>query len=304
MFLLDRKHPQPVLLQEEHCQKLPSIPSTTQYGTTMYKFIFKYVALAACSLHSYDHRETSTLKIEASGVEAALLEFWEIWDRDDYMFFKNLNFCPECERISSTSCEIHSIEIIPIENNAHTEKTLTIPIPTESTTAQNKELCDALGVEYQGEYSDYAVYHALLGNNVKDIFIFRVENAGKFVSAVRDVFRNNKAAATALISKMTKEAREKILFTAYSEYITTKSVPTSVKNAQNKSLCEALGVQYHKIFAAKALVAILQEHDIEPRKFRTDNKNSFSEAVLALYNSDKNSARKALQKHMTAASKL
>ena len=268
----------------------------------MYKFIIEYGAQAQCSAHNFEHKETSTRKIEASGVEAALSEFWKSWDRDDYMFFKRLSFCPECERISSTACDIHSLEIIPIENNVSVEIISTRSLAAETINTQNKELCDALGIEYQGEFSDYAVYYALVENDVVDASSFRIENAGRFVPAVRDIFNNDKAAATASINRKTKEAREKIHFTAYSEHITTKSVPTSVKNAQNKSLCETLGVQYHKIIAAKAIVAILQELDIEPRKFRTDNKNSFSTAVLALYNYDKNTAKKALQKHMTAAS--
>lgn len=268
----------------------------------MYKFIIAYGAQAQCSVHNYEHKETSTRKIEASGIETALSEFWESWDRDDYMFFKNLSFCPDCERISSTACDIHSLEIIPIEDNASAESRSTRSLAAETINAQNKDLCEALGIEYQGEFSDYAVYYALVENDVVDIPRFRAENSGKFVPAVRDLFNKDKTTATTSLTRKTKEAREKIHFTAYSEHITTKSVPTSVKNAQNKSLCEALGVQYHKIIAAKAIVTILQEFDIEPRKFRTDNKNSFSNAVLALYNFEKNTAKNALKKHMTAAS--
>jgi len=203
--------------------------------------------------------------------------------------------------LSSTSCDIDAIEIILADDKDAEPNKLGNSVPTALKNTQNKELFDGLGLEFEETYSAYAVCSALRAKNVLNVSRFRKERMDTFVRSVLELFGDDATAAKAEILSGYDQAKKKIKFTAYSEYIALKSVPTSVKNAQNKSFCDLLGVGYHKIHAAKAVVMILMGQGIEPRKFRTDHKLDFAGAVLALFKGNKADAKKALEKGIEEA---
>lgn len=267
----------------------------------MPKFNIECTVVAECNKHSYEYKEMLTRRMECDDIEVMLSSFWLNWNSDDYGFFKHLEFCPECESISGTSCEIHSIEILDVKNQGVVGNGEARLVSSLHSNTQNRELYAALSIEYHEVYSAYAVYCAIREKVAGDPCRFRKEHVDNYIDAVVQLFDNDKHGAKSSVEHFSKEAKDKIQFTSCADHVSSKSVPTYVKNIQNKSLCDALRVAYHKIHAAKAVVMILKEHGIEPRTFRADNKLDFAGAVLALFNGDAVMAKKSLEKNIKMA---
>ena len=267
----------------------------------MPKFNMGYSVVAGCGRHGFEHKETLARRMEAADLEEALSGFWKGWDTDDYGYFKNLEFCPACQAITNTSCTIDAIEIFRAEDRGDAHRGATPPAGTSARNAQTRALCAALHTEYHDQLSAYAVCCAIRDKASGGSFLFREEEGEDFVAAVRRLFNDDMQEARAALERYVGVANNTIVFADDSGQRMVKSVPTYMKNIQNKSLCEALQVPYHKIHAAKAVVMLLKEHGLEPRAFRADNTLDFAGAVLALFDGNARLARKSLEAAMKKA---
>jgi hypothetical protein len=267
----------------------------------MPKFILAYTATARCAKHNHRHEESRSRSIDAQGIGAALAAFDAAWQADDYVFFRTLQPCPTCEMITDTSYAFTAIEIIETEPQGIVLQTAGGADAPGEEARQNRSLSDAFGMALHGEYTGYAIHQLLAAKGVREQHEFRKRHNRDFVAATLKLCNNDKDAAKSMLEASVAVAKRIIRFTDPSDYAAAKSVSSSVKNFQNRSYCEALGVPYDKILAAKAVVAVISEHGQEPRVFRAANKTDFAGAMLAFFQGDVAKARQSLKKQIEAA---